>query len=228
MRIGGLLKTSLIDYPGKIAAVIFTQGCNFRCFYCHNPELIAQKDGVYSEKEILDFLGRRRRKISGVVITGGEPTLQEDLPSFLKKIKEMGFLIKLDTNGSNPRMLEELIEQDLVDYIAMDIKGPFGKYRDIACADVNINDIKESIRLLMNSNLDYEFRTTIGRGILDMDDIEEIAKYIEGARLYALQRFKFTKALNPKRAKNIREFTDDELQMIKKRAEYYVQRCIIR
>lgn len=179
MRIGGLLKTSLIDYPGKIAAVVFTQGCNFRCFYCHNPELIASKEGVYSEKEILDFLGRRRRKISGVVITGGEPTLQEDLPDFLKKIKEMGFLTKLDTNGSNPRMLRKLIEQDLVDYAAMDIKGPFSKYHDIVCASVDLDDIKESIRLLMDSNLDYEFRTTIGKGILDIDDIEEIAKYIE-------------------------------------------------
>ncbi len=162
MFIGGLQKSSLIDYPEKISAIIFTQGCNFRCPYCHNPELIEKncspippptlrwRDGVGG---IIEFLKSRIGKLDGVVITGGEPTLHKDLPEFISKIKTLGFAVKLDTNGTNPQMLQELIDKKLIDYVAMDIKAPLDKYCDVVCANVDTNKVQQSIDILKNSNV---------------------------------------------------------------------------
>ncbi|MGC8971837.1 MAG: anaerobic ribonucleoside-triphosphate reductase activating protein, partial [bacterium] len=164
MLIGGLQKFSLIDYPGKISAVIFTKGCNFRCPYCHNPELVIfdGKD-LIEEDYIFSFLREKRGKLDGVVLTGGEPTLQSDLINFLKEIKGLGFFTKLDTNGSNPEVIERLLEEKILDYIAMDIKANLEKYNDVTHSNVDIEKIKKSIDIIMHSGIDYEFRTTIVR-----------------------------------------------------------------
>ena len=163
MRIGGLQKFSFIDFPNKTSAIIFTQGCNFRCEYCHNPELVYYNmfQVPIPEEQIFAFLESRRNQLDAVVITGGEPTLQPDLIEFIKKVKAMGFLVKLDTNGSNPQVLEQIINQKLVDFIAMDIKATFDKYNLVCCVPVDIDDIKLSIELIKNSGIDFLFRTDL-------------------------------------------------------------------
>jgi pyruvate formate lyase activating enzyme len=169
MRIGGFVKQSLMDYPGKIAAVIFTQGCNFRCGYCHNPQLVLPElflsNPEFASLNILSYLKERKSWLDGVVVSGGEPTIHKDLPLFLKEIKDMGYSVKLDTNGSNPFILEQIIKENLVDYIAMDIKtvldsNTYSKLIGISNADFIIENIIASIYLIKQSNLDYEFRTT--------------------------------------------------------------------
>jgi pyruvate formate lyase activating enzyme len=172
MRIGGIVKSSLIDYPGKVAAVIFTQGCNFRCPYCHNPELVNPEhfNKPIPEKEILSFLEMRRGLIDGVVITGGEPLLQPEIKDFIKEVKEMGYSVKLDTNGSNPQRLEELLSEGILDYIAMDIKSPIGKYSSVVRAEVDTDHIRKTLMLITKSGLPYEVRTTLFWG-LTMDDV---------------------------------------------------------
>ena len=149
--IGGVQKTSLVDFPEKVAAVVFTQGCNFRCGYCHNPDLLefGQKT-EWNEHSFFDFLKTRLGKLDGVVISGGEPTLQSDLHDFIEKIKQMGFAVKLDTNGTNPKIVEKLLKNNLLDYIAMDIKAPLFKYKEITGVNVNIDDIKQSISIIMS------------------------------------------------------------------------------
>ncbi len=199
-KIGGIQKSSLLDYPEKISAIVFTQGCNYRCGYCHNPELV----GANIEKEMpiqnvsafFEFLKTRINKLDGVVITGGEPTLQPDLKEFIKQIKTLGFLVKLDTNGTNPEVLKELIDENLLDYIAMDIKAPIDKYSNIVNVKINTDNIKKSIELIMNSNVDYEFRTTVIQNQLSFNDFEKIGQMIKGAKKYYLQKFISSKILD--------------------------------
>ena len=194
MLVGGLQKTSLLDYPDKISAIIFTVGCNFRCGYCHNPELINSIVSKYSEEEIFDFLSSRIGKIDGVVITGGEPCIQKDLVEFIIKIKNLGFLVKLDTNGCFPEIIEKAIPY--LDYIAMDIKSPLGKYPEIVNVNVDEIKIKKSINLIMNSGVDYEFRTTVVKSMLSKNDFEKIGDLICGAKRYYLQKFIPSKILD--------------------------------
>lgn len=195
--IGGLQKSSLIDYPEKISAIIFTQGCNFRCPYCHNPELIKRSKEVdYQASTILEFLSSRKGKLDGVVITGGEPTLQKDLPEFIRQIKELGFLVKLDTNGTNPEMLKKLLDEKLIDYVAMDIKAPIEKYEDIVCTKVDVQNILKSIEMLKKSKVDYEFRTTVVKSQLSPTDFNRIGELIDGCEKYYLQKFVPTKTLD--------------------------------
>ena len=170
--IGGIQKTTLVDFPGKVAAIVFTQGCNFRCGYCHNPELLEHsKNSDFNKNDFLDFLKTRIGKLDGVVITGGEPTLQKGLYDFIKEIKSLGFAVKLDTNGTNPIIVEKLINDNLLDYIAMDIKAPFDKYTKITGVGVDIENIKRSIELIKNSSVDYEFRTTVLKSQLSLMDL---------------------------------------------------------
>jgi pyruvate formate lyase activating enzyme len=174
VKIGGLLKFSMIDFPGNISAIVFTQGCNLRCVYCHNPELIGPAplgEQVYEEADILDYLEKRRGCLDGVVITGGEPTMQADLPAFARKLKAMGYLVKLDTNGTNPVVLEELIRENLVDFIAMDIKAPFEKFEILCGVKPDTAAILRSIALIAHSGLKYEFRTTYDTTVLNDADI---------------------------------------------------------
>lgn len=230
MIIGGFQRFSLIDYPGKICAIIFTQGCNFRCPYCHNPELVNPKlfQEPIDEDDIFRFLEMRKGKLDAVEITGGEPTLQPDLIEFMRKIKAMGFLIKLDTNGTNPEVVEKIIKNKLVDYIAMDVKAPLEKYEKVVRAKVDKQKIKEAISLIMNSHIDYEFRTTIIKNILTKEDIIDIAKTIKGSKLYVLQKFIHSKILDPSLAKRAKTFSDAELETIRSEAEKYVKECVIR
>ena len=212
--IGGLQKTSLLDFPEKISAIVFTQGCNFRCGYCHNPELCTfSKKPVITLSAFFDFLKNRRGKLDGVVITGGEPTLHTDLPDFIKDIKNLGFAVKLDTNGTNPVMLEELIRSNLIDYIAMDIKSPLEKYDQIKGIKIDTALIKQSIDLIMKSDTDYEFRTTVVRTQLNLDDFEKIGELLATAKRYYLQKFIPSKVLNEE-FKNAQTYTDDEFEKI--------------
>lgn len=227
MRIGGLQKCSLIDYPGKISAIIFTLGCNFKCSYCHNPELIKPElfPQPISEDEIFSFLAGRKGKLDAVTITGGEPTLQTDLLDFILKIRKLGFLVKLDSNGSKPGVLKNVISSGAIDYIAMDVKAPPGKYQEITNSRIDPETIKKSIKPIMNSKKDYEFRTTITAHQLNEGDILEIGKLIGGAKLYVLQKFVPT-------AKNklpgFKSYPDGKLMEFQKAVSHYVEKCIIR
>lgn len=230
MIFGGWQKFSLIDYPGKISAVLFTQGCPFRCPYCHNPELVSVGQGMFApitEKDVLDFLVSRRGQLDGVVITGGEPTLQPDLLDFLAKLKGLGFFIKLDTNGSRPEILEAALARGLVDYLAMDIKAPLEKYQAHINAEVDAEKIRASLNLAMNSGLPYEFRTTVVRERLSPEDLLEIGRTISGARLYVLQRFLPDKTLDPDFS-GATTYSDEEFAEICEKLKPFVAECLWR
>lgn len=220
MKIGGLQKVSLIDYPGKISAVIFTQGCNFRCPYCHNPELVEQKlyRPCLPEKDILEFITTRRGKLDAVTITGGEPTLQENLISFIQKIRKMGFAVKLDSNGSHPDVLARLIRGKLLDYIAMDVKAPMEKYQNVVKVPVDIDVIRESIRIVLKAKIPHEFRTTVVVSLLAEKDIASIVREIAGAKRYVLQKFQAARTLNKLFLKE-KTYSDDDLLKIKNQME---------
>jgi pyruvate formate lyase activating enzyme len=160
MEINGLVKTSLIDYPEKVAAVVFTQGCNFQCGFCHNPDLIQSNKGKIKDAEVFEYLETRIGKLDGVVITGGEPIIQKGLEEFIYRIKQMGLLVKLDTNGSDPEKLLSLMKSNILDYVAMDIKGPLEDYPKIS-KHLNNKVIQESVQILMHGSIEYEFRTTV-------------------------------------------------------------------
>lgn len=188
-KIAGFNKLSLLDYPGKMACIIFTKGCNFKCNYCHNSSLVLDKKiPLISHEEIFDYLEKRKNVLEGVVISGGEPTIQKGLVEFITKIKEIGYKVKLDTNGSNPKILKELIEKSLVDYVAMDIKNVFEKYNLTTDSTVNINNIKKSIDILKENKIDFEFRTTIVREYHTLEDIKKLIEYTSGYKYY-LQNF---------------------------------------
>lgn len=191
MRIGGLQKVSLLDFPGRIAATVFLPGCNMRCPFCHNAPLVLperQLDAGTTEQELMEFLQTRQGKLDGVCITGGEPTLHRDMPDLLRKIKAMGFQIKLDTNGTNPEMLSVLLAEGVLDYIAMDIKNSPEKYQ-ITCGGDHLEAVKESAALLMNSGAEYEFRTTAVQQLHTPEDIKKIGLWLIGAKRYYIQQF---------------------------------------
>ncbi len=230
MKIGGLQKITLADYPGKIAAIVFTQGCNFRCGYCHNPELVNPDLFIkpISEKEILSFLKKRRGQLDAVVITGGEPFLQKNLRGFLKKVKKMGYLIKIDTNGTFPKELKKIIEEKLVDYLAMDVKAPLGKYKNTVNSEIDVEKIKKSIDLVTNSGLNYEFRTTVVKSQLKKEDLLKIGELIKPKSLYVLQKFIASKTLNPDFL-NEDSYSDEEMEEIKDEIKKtYNLNCIFR
>ncbi len=187
---------TLIDYPGKIACTFFIFGCNFRCGYCHNPQLVIKEDTIhdYSMDECLDFLKRKRKYLNGVCITGGEPLINEGIKDFLCKIKSMGYLIKIDTNGSNPVLLQEIIHKGLVDYIAMDIKSDIYGYSKIIGVKFNPDSIEKSIKIIINSGIDYEFRTTLIPGFHNSKILDNIGKWLyknsnKKIKKYVLQNF---------------------------------------
>ena len=198
MKIGAFQRFSLNEYPGKISAIIFTQGCNFRCPYCHNPELVKKElfQKLIPENEIFSFLKKRQNKLDAVSITGGEPTLHPDLQKLISKIKSMGFLVKLDTNGTNPQMLNNLIHHNLIDYIAMDIKAPLEKYDKVTKVKADTEAISKSINLIKNSQIEYEFRSTITEKLLSNEEVINIGKLLGKAKRYYLQNFVFSKALD--------------------------------
>ena len=203
MHVKGWVKSSLLDYPGRIAASLFCGGCNFRCPNCHNSDIVLHPDQCpdVPQDELEAFLEKRRGLLDGVVLSGGEPTLQADLLAFAARLHEMGYLVKLDTNGYRPDVLEFMIDGDLVDYVAMDIKAPLDKYSLGAGVPVDTARIRQSIGLLCASGLAYEFRTTVVPGILVEDDIEQIARLIAGAPRYYIQQFAPRNTLDPEMLK---------------------------
>lgn len=193
MKIYGLQKTTLVDYPGHVATTLFTGGCNFRCPYCHNGDLVIGLDDIepYAMKDIFSHLQKRKGVLDGVVISGGEPTLQTDLPDFIRQIKELGYLVKLDTNGTNPAMLRSLVEEGLVDYVAMDIKHSRAKYASIShAADDSLESIAASVDYLKEGHVDYEFRTTLCKELHKETDMTAIGLWLMGAKAYYLQPYK--------------------------------------
>jgi pyruvate formate lyase activating enzyme len=227
MRIGGLQKNSLIDFPGKICAIVFTMGCNFHCGYCHNPELVNETAEPISESDVFDFLSKRQGKLDAVTITGGEPTIQEDLIPFIKKIKSLGFLVKLDTNGTRSSMVKELQERKLVDYFAMDVKSPLAKYTGTVGRPANLEEIQRTIALLINGSVPYEFRTTIVKTILSFEDLHGIGELIKGAEQYYLQKFVPSKTLNPDFILKT-TYSDGEFEQMKQIMHRYVKKCYVR
>ncbi|MBQ3102605.1 anaerobic ribonucleoside-triphosphate reductase activating protein [bacterium] len=226
MLIGGLQKSSLVDYPSKICTVVFTIGCNFRCGYCHNPELIKKEDCI-SENDFFEFIKSRQGKIDAIVISGGEPTLQEDLEDFIVKCRKLNFLIKLDTNGTNPEVLKNLLSKNLLDYIAMDIKAPFEKYPNITRRFLDIEKIKKSIEIIMTSGIDYEFRTTVVRSQLNVEDLITISENIKGAKKYYLQKFNPKEVLDEK-LKNEKTYSDTEFYEIARMLEKNIEKVGVR
>jgi len=192
MKIAQLLPTTLIDYPGKVAALAYTVGCNFRCPFCHNSELVLpekiQEIHLIPESDVLYFLRERGNFLDALSITGGEPTLHDDLPRFIKRVKQLGLLVKLDTNGSRPEVLKELFDNYLLDYVAMDVKGPANRYDDLAGVQVDLDAIRRSIKLITDCAADYELRTTVAPTITP-EDIENTVKLVLGAKRYFLQAF---------------------------------------
>jgi pyruvate formate lyase activating enzyme len=198
MVIAGIQKVSLSDFPGRICSILFTRGCNFRCRYCHNPELVdpARYGEPLATEAVLAFLEIRRGQIDGVVVTGGEPTIHADLPELLASIKSLGLAVKLDTNGSRPEVLEDVISRGLVDYLAMDIKAPFASYEKVARVPVDGAAIGRSISLVLHSGLPHEFRTTHLPSLLSADEVAGIGPLIQGCRAFFLQAFRASKALD--------------------------------
>ena len=240
MKIGGLQKLTLIDYPGKIACTVFLIGCNFRCPFCYNAELVLpekiERQPIISEKDFFNFLKERKDLLEGVSLTGGEPCIYKDLPDFIKKIKNLGYSVKLDTNGSNPQMLKELIDKKLIDYVAMDIKAPFKnqkaksknqKYSKAIGVKMDFSKIKKSIEIIKNSEIDYEFRTTVVPMVHTKEDIIQIAKALSPAKRYYLQNFRPEKTVNPK-FERIKPYSQEYLLKILKVIAPFFEVCQIR
>ena len=237
MKIGGLEYLTLIDYPGKVAATVFTIGCNFRCPFCYSSEIVIPKKienhPIIPEKEFFDFLDNRKGLLEGIVICGGEPTIHQDLPIFIKRIKEKGFLVKIDSNGSNPEMLNDLIENKLIDYVAMDVKGPKEKYGLMAGLNnqwdkTMMENIEKSINILKNSEIDYEFRTTVIPDVLKKEDILKIANWIKPAKRYYLQNYRAEKeTIDPEFMKK-EPYSEEFLLEIQEEIKSYFDICKVR
>jgi pyruvate formate lyase activating enzyme len=226
--IGGVQKLSMVDYPGHPSAVLFTIGCNMRCGYCHNPELVLPEKYAdrISYQDIFDFLESRRGRLDGVVISGGEPTIHDELPTLIRQIHERGFSVKLDSNGTNPSMLSQLLSDKLIDYIAMDIKGPYEKYQRIVGYPVDVVAVQESIDLIIGSGVQHEFRTTIVKSQLSVEDIDTIGQMVRGADRFALQKFNPGKTLFSQ-FDHETTYSDKEFETLKNNMERYVETCFI-
>ena len=230
MRLGGFQKLTLIDFPGTIAATVFTVGCGFRCPFCHNPELVLPEKFPPQnemEKEFFEHLEKRKGKLEGVCITGGEPTIQIDIIEFIEKIKKMGFKVKLDSNGTRPDVLAEIIKRNMVDYIAMDIKNSQENYDVAIGMHIDIEEIEKSVKMIMASGIDYEFRTTVVPGIHVEQDFIEIAKWIKGAHTYFLQEYRAMMIID----QNLKEKTVGkslDLKKIKLSMQPYLEKVYIR
>lgn len=233
MLIAGLQKTTLVDFPGKVAATVFLRGCNFRCGFCHNPEIVIPEkfEGTIPEGEFFHFLESRLGKIQGVCITGGEPLLWRDTGKFISHIKALGFAVKLDTNGSYPERLEEIIKTGDLDYVAMDIKAPLHNYKKVANFQITEENklqeaIRHSIEMIMSSGLDYEFRTTVAKPLHHPDDFLHIGQMIKGAKRYFIQNFVQSKHVDIETA--FLPFSQQELQRASANVAPFVESVALR
>jgi pyruvate formate lyase activating enzyme len=227
MLISGFEKNTLLDYPGRVASIVFTYGCNLRCSYCHNPELVVEeckKEYLIDEDTVLEYLSSRNGLIDALVITGGEPTLQKDLIPFIKRVKSLNLLVKLDTNGVFTDIIQEIIKENIVDYWAMDVKYPSEYYKEY---DIDVEGIKSSIDLIKDSGKKYEFRTTYVKGIHSIEDAKGIGELISGAQEYYIQNFRKGKTIDRK-LNSSNSFTQKELQKIKEIVSKYAKNVSIR
>lgn len=240
MIIGGLEKLSVLDYPNHLAAIIFTQGCNFRCHFCYNPMLVLSSNGgdnknkkekgflPLSTENLFLFLKERFGRLDGVVITGGEPTLHADLPFFIKEIKEIGYDVKLDTNGTNPVMLKNLLAEKLIDYVAMDLKAPLDKYEMTVGVKTSCNNIKKSVKLLLSSGIPHEFRTTVVPGLLEKDDFKSMGALIKGADNWYLQNFKSDTELVDSSYRDQKAYSSKQMEEFAEIGRQAAGRCLVR
>jgi pyruvate formate lyase activating enzyme len=229
MTIGGYQGFSLNEYPGRISAVVFCRGCNFRCPYCHNPELVDpdRYTAPWPEDRVLDELAAHRGRLQGVVITGGEPTLQEDLEHFIRDVRGLGFAVKLDTNGSNPDVLDRLLSAGLLDHVGLDVKAPPGKYAELTRAEISPNTITRSVSTVLASGVDHEIRTTWAPSLLSLADLLEIAHAVKGCQRWVVQRFVPSKILDSTLLGE-RPPDDASLAAIKAAAESQGIDCLVR
>ena len=229
MKLGGFQKVSLLDFPNRISTVVFTSGCAFRCGYCFNPKLaLACPETRIDEEDLFTYLRKRKGLLEGVVVSGGEPTLQPGLCEFIRKVKELGFEVKLDTCGYFPDALETILDSGLIDYVAMDIKAPIEKYSSATNVPVSSEKIRESIRVIFHSGVPYEFRSTLIDGVHTRNDVIEMAKMIAGARAYYLQRFRFTSDLLDPSFREKRAPSESFLSDVQKECGSYVDLCEVR
>ncbi|MCE5299856.1 MAG: anaerobic ribonucleoside-triphosphate reductase activating protein [Spirochaetia bacterium] len=220
MRINGFEGISVIDYPGKIASIIYTSPCNFACPFCHNPGLIKVNDRVLEQDDVFEELAGRAGFVEGVVITGGEPTLQLDLADFMAALRSMGLKVKLDTNGYRPQALAEIFERGVADYVAMDIKTSPERYSEACGAKVEVERVRESIKLIMNSGVDYEFRTTLVPGFIQAEDADKIGAMINGAKQYSLQQFSNAETFSPSLSSTV-PFSESFVEAFAARMRHY-------
>ena len=227
--IKGFQKTTMIDYPGKIASVVFLGNCNFRCPYCQNRDLILNTHKMPSieHKEIFDYLEAKKKWIDGICISGGEPTIHKGLPDFCRQLKSKGILVKLDTNGTSPEMLELLLKEKLVDFVAMDIKAPLDKYEIVAETSVNTDNIRKSVGLIKDSDVDYEFRTTVLPKLLNMNDLKAIGEWLKGSKKYVLQQFRAMNTLD-KKYENEPAYSEDEMKRFGEMLKPYFETVEVR
>ncbi|HDQ26846.1 MAG TPA: anaerobic ribonucleoside-triphosphate reductase activating protein [bacterium] len=223
MRINGFTGVSLIDYPGKICSIVYTSPCNFKCPFCHNVSLITVNPDTLSEEDILEDISDRRLFIDAVTVTGGEPFMQRDLSSFLAKIKSFGLLSKVDTNGYEPGKLAKLISEGLIDYAAMDIKAPLNFYDVASGVAADTSRIKDSIDIIMNSGIDYCFRTTVVPGIIDGKSLEKIGRLIKGAKFFVIQQYENTMTLDRSYEK-IKPYGEEQLAGFSRIMEKYAEK----
>lgn len=244
MMIGGLQKFSLLDYPDHISAIIFTQGCNFRCQYCYNPMLVLPQGeskpktkiekksekghSLIKEDDLFAFLKKRIGKLDAVVVTGGEPTMHSDLPIFIKKIKNLGLKVKLDTNGTNTKMIKKLVNEKLIDYIAMDIKASPETYESVVEVPVDLRQIEESIIIIKTSGLPYEFRTTVVPGLTSKDEVGKMGQMIKGSNKWFLQQFKSDMDLLNEKLQGNKSFSTKEMDELQVEGKKYVNICSTR
>jgi len=229
LRIGGIQPCTLIDYPGKLACVIFTQGCVLRCKYCHNPELVEPKlfTNCIPEERVWAFLQKRVGQLEGVVISGGEPTLQRGLIPFIEEVKDLGYLVKLDTCGYFPEVVSYLLDHHLIDYIAMDMKAPLDTYQKVTQVNTNVQRIKKSIALILSATIPYEFRTTVIKELLSKNDLLQIAQEIRGAQQYYIQKFRPNTILLPELNQS-HNYSDTEFEDILHMIQPFVVHCAVR
>lgn len=228
VSIGGVQKLSLVDYPGHVAAALFLTGCNMRCGYCHNPELVLPERLAPSipVDEVMSFLRSRLGRLDGVVISGGEPTVSQDLPLLAAMIKELGYDVKLDTNGTHPEMVADMIDAGMIDFVAMDVKGPLDKYIEIAARPIDLAAIERSVRLLIDSGIEHEFRTTVVREQLAVEDFHAVGQLVKGADRFALQHFIPKETISPQFTR-FHTFTEEEFMRAREIMKGYVRQCVI-
>lgn len=229
IEVKGWQKTSLIDYPGKMCSVIFLPYCNFRCPFCQNPGLVKnpEEQPSISVEEVVEYIESKKEWIDGVCVTGGEPTMHKDLPELLEKFKSIGVFVKLDTNGSNPEMLKELIKKGLLDYVAMDIKAPLEKYHIAAGVKVDTEKIKESINIIKNSGIDYEFRATVVPRLHKKEDLQKMAELVKGAKKFAIQQFRPNITLDESFQKE-KPYSNEELEEFKEMLKGFFEKIEVR